>query len=114
MSQMLAFRVMPPDLGGVKRKLGPAARRAAQAAFAQRVMRDSNAFCMVDTGDTQQSAGIGSSGDEISWTTPYARYAYYSSSARTAVNPLAHVKWFEHAKSVRLGTWESYARRLLS
>lgn len=100
------------DLSGIERKLGDAGLRAAQSAFGRRVMEDSNYFVMYDTGATSRSAAVATAGDEVSWSTPYASEAYNSGHARTVKNPNAHPRWFEYAKSVRLGEWEKYVGSL--
>lgn len=100
------------DLSRLDARFAAGKLKQAQTRLAMQVGADSNKFCKVDTGATQASMQAGSNfeGGEVSWTTPYAVYAYYQPSALHQRNPNATSRWFETAKSQRLGDWTKLVR----
>lgn len=96
-----------------------AERLKGKAASAQKVLdalvlRDSNFYCPLDTSTLQKSAiqsSVMGSG-KIEWKTPYARKQYYAPfSHEKSRNPNATMKWFETAKSRKLGEWVKTVER---
>lgn len=102
------------DLSGVNKKLGKSGVKKAQKVLTERVGRDSNIHCPVDSGDTKRSMTI--SDQEVKWTTPYAKYPYYGGHVRNdnESNKRATSAWFETAKSEHLDDWKKVVSDKLS
>lgn len=105
------------DLSGLEARLGEAAMREKQAAFASRVAFETRDYVPVETGTLQGSEPVSSDYEAgtVEWNTPYAGYveAMPESSIRKTVNPSARAHWPQAAKSERLGAWQDFARKLL-
>lgn len=76
------------------------------------VLKDSNFYCPVDSGDLKNSAittsVIGSG--KLEWAEPYAHAQYYGyPKKRKEYNANATSKWFETAKQRRIKVWEKIA-----
>ncbi|MCH4184016.1 MAG: minor capsid protein [Eggerthellaceae bacterium] len=96
----------------VERNLGDIDRQFAnldlvQQQLAERVAKDSNEYCPVDTGSLQRSMTI--KGDTITWPSKYASFVYYGTchihGVHTNKNPKATMAWFETAKSKHQDEW---------
>lgn len=90
--------------------------KEAMEALTAAIKDDSNVFCKVDTGQTQQSANVATNYQEgeVSWNSPYAKYAYYSPDvASTDRNPKARPQWFEAAKRIHSKDWAEVVKRYL-
>lgn len=107
--------VVTKDLSGIERRFSDSSVRKAQKSLALQVGNDSNVYCKVDTGQTR--ATMASSSDfengDVSWSTSYAKAAYYASGASHRVNPSAQPQWFEVAKQSRLRNWQETVRKAL-
>ena len=105
------------DLSGIEARLGEAAMREKQAAFARRVAFETRDYVPVETGALQASEPVNSDYEagKVEWNTPYAGYvvAMPESSIKKAVNPNARANWPQAAKSERLGAWQDFARQLM-
>ena len=114
MSSRVDVRV---DLSGIEARLGEAAMREKQAAFAARVAFETRDYVPVETGTLRGSEPVSSDyeGGTIEWNTPYAAYveAMPEASIRKTVNPNARAHWPLAAKSERLGAWQDFARKLM-
>lgn len=88
---------------------------AAQMQLDQDVLKDSNYFIPMDTGELMRSGirhtQIGSG--RIVWNTPYARRLYYNPQYDFShdVNPNAGGLWFERAKSIHKKDWLKDAKK---
>ena len=79
----------------------------AQKKLDAQVMKDSNYFCPMDTGDLQRSV-LGSvlGSGLLVWSKEYAKKMYnFGGTLSKENNPNASVKWFEVAKSRKLASW---------
>ena len=79
----------------------------AQKKLDAQVMKDSNYYCPMDTGELQKSvlgSVIGSG--LLVWSKEYAKKMYnFGGTLSKENNPNASVKWFEVAKSRKLASW---------
>lgn len=79
----------------------------AQKKLDAQVMKDSNYYCPMDTGELQKSvlgSVIGSG--LLVWSKEYAKKMYnFGGMLSKENNPNASVKWFEVAKSRKLASW---------
>jgi len=99
-------------------KIAPSIRKASSNALAiltQQVVKDSNMYVPVDTGNLRNSslrASDFSNGKAI-WDTKYAMRLYYGVSFHFShdVNPLAQAMWFDKAASVHSNEWADVAQR---
>lgn len=103
------------DVGNVERKI-KAFSTAGQAALDQQVLKDSNKYAPMDTGEL-----IGSSlrlsqfgRGKLIWHTPYARRLYYNPQYNFSKdkNPLAGGLWFRRAKARHLSQWKEQMEKL--
>lgn len=103
------------DLSGLESRFGARRLQDVQARLAMQVGDDSNKFCKEDTGQTKSTMRTSSDfkAGEVTWSTPYAKDAYYDPRVRTVKNPSATSRWFETAKSQRLRSWLELVRRNL-
>ena len=101
-----------------------------QPVLDMQVMKDSNYYAPMDTGNLQASAITGTyfehptkaltmpilqSGQmsvnagkgKVVWNTPYAKKMYYGVDYNFSKdsNPNAQAKWFEKAKATKIGNW---------
>lgn len=84
----------------------------AREALAQQVLKDSNYFIPMDSGDLMKSGVIASRGKEVTWNTPYAKAQYHGLPNKSKdSNPNATMKWFEAAKALWLKRWELIAKK---
>ena len=81
----------------------------AQKKLDAQVMKDSNYYCPMDTGDLQRSvlgSVIGSG--LLVWSKEYAKKMYnFGGKLSKENNPNASIKWFEVAKSRKLASWKN-------
>ncbi|GHU24417.1 hypothetical protein FACS1894164_11000 [Spirochaetia bacterium] len=82
----------------------------AQRTLDELVLRDSNQFVPVETGQLQESGESGATGStnqgEIIWDVPYARYQWFFNKYRhNRINPHARGAWFWAAKAAYLKDW---------
>jgi hypothetical protein len=106
---------------GVKvdtKKIAPKIKKASHLglfALTQQVVKDSNLYVPMDTGNLMQSSLRASRfGDgKVVWDTPYARRLYYNPQFHFSkdVNPRAQGLWFEKAKSVHKKQWSKIAEK---
>ena len=86
-----------------------------QPAFDTQVLKDSNYFAPMDTGNLKASGVTGSQigSGILVWNTPYAKKMYYGVGYNFSKdsNPNARAKWFEEAKAQHLKSWEGMANR---
>lgn len=74
----------------------------------KQMLRDSNKYIPVDTGNLRRSGVITKWG--LEWHTPYAAKQYYTIENKTSVNnPGATWRWFETAKAKYGMTWARVA-----
>jgi hypothetical protein len=87
----------------------------AQHALDQQVLKDSNYFIPMDTGELMRSSLRASKIGQglLVWDTPYARRLYYNPqyNFRKDKNPNAHGLWFEEAKALHFPEWEKIAQK---
>lgn len=83
----------------------------AQKKLDAQVIKDSNYYCPMDTGELQKSvlgSVIGSG--LLVWSKEYAKKMYnFGGTLSKENNPNASVKWFEVAKSRKLVVWAMVA-----
>lgn len=102
------------DLSGLERRFSGPRLQMAQNAFGRRVLADSDFYAMERTGALRRSGFMATSGEEITWSVPYANDAYnWPGKARTERNPNATTRWFETAKRNRLGEWQKFVAGLM-
>lgn len=105
------------DLSGIEARLGDAAMREKQAAFAARVAFETRDYVPYESGTLQGSEPLSSDYEAgtVEWNTPYAGYvvAMPESSIKKTHNPNARANWPQAAKSERLGAWQDYAQKLM-
>ena len=105
------------DLSGLEARLGAAAMREKQAAFAARVAFETRDYVPYEEGTLQGSEPLSSDYEAgtIEWNTPYAAIveAMPESSIKKTINPGARAHWPQAAKAERMGAWEEYARKLM-
>src|SRR5690554_5567507 len=81
----------------------------------QQVLKDSNNYAPMDTGNLiNSSINASKIGDgQLIWDTPYAKRLYYNPQYNFSKdkNPNAGGLWFERAKSKHQRDWEEAARR---
>ena len=86
-----------------------------QFAFDNQVMKDSNYFCPMDTGNLISSGIRGSNpgSGKVIWDAPYAKAQYYGVDYNFSkdANPNATSKWFEEAKKRYKKDWLSIVQR---
>lgn len=86
-------------------------RQKAQVVLDQQILKDSNNYAPMDTGELVRSAirssRIGQG--QIIYDTPYSRRLYYNPQYNFSrdVNPRAQGLWFEAAKAAHLQEWLS-------
>lgn len=94
------------DTAQVTKKINTRISMAQKKLDAQ-VMKDSNYYCPMDTGELQKSvlgSVIGSG--LLVWSKEYAKKMYnFCGTLSKENNPNASVKWFEVAKSRKLASW---------
>jgi len=98
----------------VRKKVNTGIDRA-QFALDQQVLKDSNYFIpereayLKDSGVAHSQIGEGL----VAWQTPYARRLYYNPQYNFSKdkNPNAQGLWYEVAKALYRGHWESVAQR---
>lgn len=100
------------DLTGIDAKFSAEATENARALLCERVLEDSNRYCMQETGALLGSGDFTDS--QVMWTVDYAKYAYNADRALTDVNPNATPQWFETAKQSHLEEWREYIKGELS
>jgi Minor capsid protein len=87
----------------------------AQHALDQQVLKDSNYFIPMDTGELMRSSLRASKIGEgyLCWDTPYARRLYYNPqyNFRKDENPNARGLWFEEAKAIHYHEWQRIAQQ---
>ncbi|MFD1425502.1 minor capsid protein [Kroppenstedtia sanguinis] len=102
------------DLQRIKPKMKKATN-AAVGIVTQQVVKDSNLYAPMDTGNLINSSLSSSDfpGGKAVWNTPYARRLYYGTSFKFAKdkNPRAQALWYEKAKAVHLDGWVRVAQR---
>ena len=94
------------DTAKVTKKINTRISMAQKKLDAQ-VMKDSNYYCPMDTGDLQRSV-LGSvlGSGLLVWSKEYAKKMYnFGGKLSKDNNPNASVKWFEVAKSRKLASW---------
>ena len=73
------------------------------------VLKDSNYYAPMDTGNLMSSGITGSKigSGQLLWTAPYAKKMYYGVGYNFSKdsNPNAQAKWFEKAKATKIGNW---------
>jgi len=74
------------------------------------VLKDSNLYAPMDTGNLMSSGITGSKigSGQLLWTAPYAKKMYYGVGYNFSKdsNPNARAKWFEEAKAKKMKEWE--------
>ena len=74
------------------------------------VLKDSNYYAPMDTGNLMSSGITGSNigSGQLLWTAPYAKKMYYGVGYNFSKdsNPNARAKWFEEAKAKKMKEWE--------
>lgn len=74
------------------------------------VLKDSNYYAPMDTGNLMSSGITGSKigSGQLLWTAPYAKKMYYGVGYKFSKdsNPNAQAKWFEKAKANKMKEWE--------
>ncbi len=74
------------------------------------VLKDSNYYAPMDTGNLMSSGITGSKigSGQLLWTAPYAKKMYYGVGYNFSKdsNPNARAKWFEEAKAKKMKEWE--------
>jgi len=113
---MTDFSIKSLNLQGVEKKLGQAAMKPKQAAFAKRVALDMREHVPVDEGTLRDSEPMSSDyeGGKLVWNTPYAKRVYNADSVRRTKNPKASPHWAEVTKQEKLPNWKKFAAGLLS
>lgn len=75
----------------------------------QQVIKDSNYFAPLDTGDLQDTV-LSSELGLIVWASVYASRQYYEDNNKSLdKNPNASMLWFEVAKAKNINDWERLA-----
>ncbi len=73
------------------------------------VLKDSNYYAPMDTGNLMSSGITGSKigSGQLEWTAPYAKKMYYGINYNFSKdsNPHARAKWFEEAKKSFIERW---------
>jgi len=81
-----------------------------QPALDTQVLKDSNYYAPMDTGNLMSSGITGSKigSGVLEWTAPYAKKMYYGVDFNFSKdsNPHAQAKWFEKAKATKIKNWE--------
>ena len=113
---MTDFSLKSINLDGVEKKLGEAAMKPKQAAFAKRVALDMREHVPVDEGQLRDSEPLSSDyeGGQLVWNTPYAKKVYNADHVRTTKNPKAAPHWGEVTKQEKLPNWKKFAAGLLA
>ncbi len=110
----MSSTVVTFDKTTIKAKLNVQSGKA-RMILAQQVLKDSNFFAPMDSGDLIKSGVTSSIGDEITWNTPYARAQYHGlPNKSTDMNPNASMKWFEVAKAKWAKSWANLFKRGLN
>jgi len=80
-----------------------------QPVLDMQVLKDSNYFAPMDTGNLMSSGITGSTigSGELEWNAPYAKKMYHGIGFDfdKSANPNARAKWFEEAKAQFIGNW---------
>lgn len=97
------------DVDKVSSRLSATMKKQLQPALDTQVLKDSNYFVPMDTGNLKSSgvrATIPGSG-VVQWNTPYAKKMYYGVDYNFSLesNPHARAKWFEEAKKQYKSDW---------
>ncbi|MDD9147827.1 minor capsid protein [Sporolactobacillus sp. CQH2019] len=101
------------NLGDIAGKVNKA-KKFAQVALDEQVLKDSNRFIPFDTGNLRDSSirasqpGTG----KVVWDTPYARRLYYNPQYNFSKdqNTLARGRWFDAAKAQCGAQWVDTAQ----
>jgi len=100
------------------KRIKPKIEKATSAAVGivtQQVVKDSNLYAPMDTGNLINSSLRSSNFNtgKAVWNTPYARRLYYGTHFKFSKdkNPRAQAKWAEKAKSVHSGEWARVAQK---
>ena len=84
--------------------------KSLQPILDMQVLKDSNFYAPMDTGNLISSGVTGSNigSGELVWNAPYAKKMYYGVDYDFSKdsNPNARAKWFEEAKAQNLKAWE--------
>lgn len=92
-----------------------AAMNAAQHAFDQQIVKDSNYYVPKDTGELEASSLRSSQFGQgiLIWDTKYAKRLYFNQSAHFSKdrNPNASPLWFEHGKTRHKNDWIEVAKQ---
>lgn len=111
----LGIKVNIPEKA-IAKKVDQAIAKA-QVALDQQVLKDSNYFIPMDTGELMRSSLRFSRIGEglIVWNTPYARRLYYNPqyNFNKDVNPNAQGLWFEAAKAIHYPEWVKLAQKVV-
>ena len=101
------------DLGGVTKKVGPAAVARGRMAMASQAKLDSEQFVPMRDGDLRASGAVEQGGKALSWNTVYARAHYYGTNGivvfRKYTVPGTGKNWFTKAKARNLDKWKKKA-----
>lgn len=79
---------------------------------AEQILTDSNTYVRMQDGTLANSGHTEARGRRIVWNTAYAKKVYYTGTPRRNRNPLASLRWFEHAKRTHIGEWIAQANEL--
>jgi len=97
------------DIGKVSARLKGFIGRL-QPILDTQVLKDSNYYAPMDTGNLMSSGITGSKigSGQLQWTAPYAKKMYYGVGYKfdLSANPNAQAKWFEKAKATKMKNWE--------
>lgn len=103
------------NIAAVSSRISNRIDRRVQPAIDNEVLKDSNYYAPMDTGNLR-SAGIRGTAlgsGKIVWDAPYARRQYYEDNNKSKdSNPNATYLWFEVAKANKLQNWIRLANRL--
>lgn len=100
------------NMGGIVAAF-EAKARAAEAALAERIIADCDAYVPYDTGALAASASAAPG--QVIYSAPYARIVYYGGGMRfqTGAHPLATAGWVEAAKAVHGEAWVQAVRSMI-
>lgn len=105
------------NLGNIIEKVDKA-KRSAQMALDQQVLKDSNVFIPFDTGNLRNSSIQASRPGSgiIKWDTPYAARLFYHPEYNFSKdeNPRARGRWFDAAKAEYGAQWPGVAQRAVN
>ena len=102
------------------KKIVPTVKKAVkkgQVAFDEQVLKDSNNYAPMDTGNLINSSLTASKIGEgrLIWDTPYAKRLYYNPQYNFSKdkNPQAGGLWYERAKAQHLNEWQKVAEEAI-